>query len=553
MNYHSVKELSSELEDAITNFQDYHAEMNTMRRYYKHSAFFKPKSGDSPIKKDRYTNMLKVFADKNIHYTSPFPVIKVPTTGASQEQRQAASIREKILYATHRKNGTPQLRKKWAFDGTIFSAAVAETGFDLKKRRAYVKRYDPRHCFWQLSNDNDGRIIAFWAVYPITKEECKRRYGKEPTKDFLNLATVQNEYMKKIDGQDWFTMAVRLDDKVKVAWVGDIIVEEPHNHLQTEVPIDICFPFEDGDSQQRGGFYLEPLISNQAELNDTIYQRAMIVRRMGNPTVWARGAVSRQNDDIKARMAQAGGGFVGLKRDGELGLLQVNDTRMLDEQEKSILGNMMRLSGFSSATFGESVGANTSGDALGMYFTPTVRMIENQNISWTAFDESINAKILRCYDLFLKTGEKVNLSGFAPRGTLQGIGDANSQVTYKSGGFDVEFDKSVIAGNYTSICEQPAVTPKNENEEKTFWRDSAQQGVISKTTAYEKIGLESPEDEIELLKLENSEPVLNPDGTSTILNTQLAMQQGQNPQLPTATHNSPQLPSPQPVPIAGSV
>lgn len=42
-----------------------------------------------------------------------------------------------------------------------FSAAVAETGFDIESRCAFVRRYDPRYCYWQISNGNDKRVTAF--------------------------------------------------------------------------------------------------------------------------------------------------------------------------------------------------------------------------------------------------------------------------------------------------------------------------------------------------------------------------------------------------------
>ena len=74
---------------------------------------------------------LKVFADKNIHYTSPFPGIKVPS---SPLDRENASIREKILYAVHSKSNTPLLQRRWARDATILSAAISEVGFDKKNR-----------------------------------------------------------------------------------------------------------------------------------------------------------------------------------------------------------------------------------------------------------------------------------------------------------------------------------------------------------------------------------------------------------------------------------
>lgn len=533
MNYSSIKDLSGELEDAITNFNGYHASMSLFRNYYQNSAFYKRSSGAVPGAGLK-TNLLKVFADKNIHYTSSEPIIKVPTTGSTDEQRQSASIREKIIYAVRRKSGAAMLRKKWAFDGTIFSAAVAETGFNLKDRCAFVRRYDPRYCFWQMSNEDENRVVAFWAVFPITADECEKRYGVRPTYDYLAGAALNEDFIKPIDGKSWFTMAIRWDDKVKVAWVGDQWIEPAHNHMMGGIPIDICMPFDEANQNHNGAFYLDQLVPLQAELNDIIKQRSNIAKRMGNPTVWGRGIMTTQKDDITNTMATVGGGMVGLKKDGELGLLQVNDTRMLQEHEAALIQNMMRISGFGAATFGETVGANTSGDALGMYFTPTERLIENQNISWNAFDESINAKILRAYDKFGKIDEKFNLASYSPAGTLLGI-TADSAGGYSSGGFEISFDRTVIDGNYTNIVFPGEVTPKNDVENKRFWLDAAKQGVVSRTTAYENMDIQSPEDELELLKAEQAEPTLNPDGTSKIMSTAMDYAAAQNPQLPTAT------------------
>lgn len=545
MNYSDIKKLSKELEDVIINFSNHHSRMASMRSYYLNSAFYKPVNGQQPGSGLK-TNLLKVFADKNIHYTSGEPIVKVPTTGSSEEQRTSASIREKIIYAVRRSSGTPLMRRKWAFDATIFSTAVAETGFDLKKRCAFVKRYDPRFCFWQLSNDNEPRVVAFWAVYPITKDEAKSRYGVEPTTDYLSNTMIDDQHIKPIDGKEWFTMAIRWDDKVKVAWIGDKFLEQPHNHMQGGIPIDVCMPFEDADKHGHGAFYLEPLVPLQAGLNDVIAQRAAIARRMGNPTLWGRGILTKQKDDITNSLSTLGGGMVALKKDGELGLLQVQDTRMLKEQQDSFVQDMMRISGFGAATFGETVGANTSGDALGMYFTPTERLIENQNIAWNAFDESINAKILRAYDKFGKLGEKFNLSSYSPASTVLGITENNKSM-YTSGGFDISFDRTVIDGNYTNCCYPGEVTPKNEVLAKRFWLDAAKQGVVSRTTAYENMGIQSPEDELELLKAEQAEPTLNPDGTQKIMQSATDYMQASNPQLPTAAPALPPVPVAQPL------
>lgn len=509
-----LKALNTELETAMVNFNKWHQDMQQYREFYQNSAVYSNKSGDQKTKSELKTNMLRVFADKNVHYTSPFPTIKVPTTGADPVLRQNASIREKILYAVHRKSNTTLLRAMWAFDATVMSVAVSETRFDLEKRCVEIRRFDPRYCYWQYSNDNERRVEAFWAVYPITKAEARKRYGVEPKGSPVDLSQVSDQAFKRIDGQDWFLMAYRWDEKNRAVWIGDTWVETPHNHQMGMLPIDVCMPFYDGSVDQRGAFYLEQLVPLQAELNETIKARANIVRRMANPVIWGRGIIAKQFDEVKTGLKQGGGGFVGLKQGGELGVLQISDTKMLNEHQADILQHMMRVSGFGAAAFGETVGANTSGDALGMYFNPTQRAIDHQNIHWKTFDESINAKILKLYDTFAKTGEKFEIDGYSPNGTMLPVKDDNGQekLAYTTpGSFSLEFSKDVIDGNYTSVVTPQPATPKDELAWKRLLYEAASSNTISRTTMYEEWGMMSPEDELALLTSEQENPALNAD------------------------------------------
>jgi hypothetical protein len=343
-----------------------------------------------------------------------------------------------------------------------------------------------------------------------------------------------------MDGQKWFTMAIRWDDKIRTAWIGDKFIEKPHEHGMGFMPIDICAPFPSDNPKRLGHFYLEDLVPLQAELNDAIKRRSNIVKRMSNPILWARNMKSTTSmDDVKAAMQNAEAGVVGLGKEGEVGLLQLQELRILDNHIAEIKSDMQRLSGFAAASFGETVGANTSGDALGMYFTPTQKHIDDQNISWKAFYESIHAKILRLYDVFGKTNETFKLQGYSPRSTVEGNKETGYHV--KAGGdYALEFTRDVINGNYLTRCIPVPVIPKNEIEEKRFWLDAANQKIVSRNTAYENFGLESPEDEKQQLILEQSEPMLNPDGIGNILQQ---MQQ-QPVQVPNQQTPAPALPAP---------
>lgn len=531
----SIQALNAELSAAVNNLASYHTEMKTYIDYYRYSAFYQREAGQSTVKLP--DNYLKIFADKNIHYTSEMPQFKVAGT---PEDRENANIREKILYAVHRKSGTPLLQKKWARDAAKKSLAIAETGFDLESRCAWVKRYDPRYVYWKMSNGNEDRVTAFWAVFPITKEEAFKTYGVTPTSDPVSTTTFakQDPYIGNMDGQKWFSMIIRWDENYRAAWIGDKMIEKPHKHGMGVIPIDICAPFPSDEKDRLGSFYLEDLVPLQAELNDTVLRRSKIVKRMSNPIIWGRNIKDRGKDDVEAALKNGESGVLGLGKDGEVGILQLNEIRMLDNHEASLKNDLRSLSGFAAASFGESVGANTSGDALGMYFTPTQKHIDDQNISWISFYESINAKILRMYDVFGRTGETFTLDGYSPRSTLMATENGGYAMN-KSGDYKLKFTREVINGNYINRAIPSPVIPKNELAEWTFWNQAARDKTISRTTAYEKMGLESPEDEKQLLILEQQEPFLNPDGISNILSNI------QQPGMPMgAPTGAPALPAP---------
>lgn len=528
----SIDSLNRELTDAIVNFTSHHSRMREMRAYYEKSAFFAPKAGEPSLaeKQRRKNNYLKIFADKNIEYTSQLPTVKVPTPGADEAARLAASQREKIILSTYQHCNVAMLQRKWAFDATVMSAAIAETSFNLKTRRVYVKRHDPRYVVWQISNDGENRVIAFWAVWSVTKEECAERWGVYPTRDPISSELSDTQLLRNSDGKDWYTMAIRWDGETRSAWVGDVSIEEPHKHMMGVIPVDICQPFDNNDPGNRGAFYLENLIPYQAELNDIVLRRSMVVRRMSSPVVWGRGLSAGQSiDDIKRNFQEQGGGFVGLKQNGDMGILQVNETKIFQEAKEDVLSDMTRQAGFSAAAFGETVGANTSGDALGMYFSPIELHIAHQMIAWKSFWQSINAKILRAYDLFGLSGEQFPMAGYAPGSTLLTITDEKTNQVdsmISRGGFAEKFDRTVIAGQYFNLCTPITVTPKNKLEEMRMAMDGVTTGFFSRTTGYETWGIADPEAELALLRAEQGDPLLNPEGTSQILQ---AVNQNQQP------------------------
>lgn len=510
-----VETLENELNTILRNQESYHNDMDDYLSYYNFSAFYRVEGGSIKQTEKLNVNLLKTFADKNIHYTSKVPNVKVVPIGAYD--REFADLREKLIYATYAENMVALKQRGWARDATKQSFGAAEIEFDFKKRRVVINRLRPRYVFWLTAKTGDRQVKKVWLVEPILKSAAKQEYGVEVGDGGLDIGQFDELWTEYID-EDYVLDVRCYDSKNKVHWCGNKLIRKTQPHGLDQIPVEICIPFETDESNSVGDFFLRPLVPLQAELNDAWRKKANIVRKLGNPAVWGRGIIKQQFEDVKSAL-MGEGGFIGLKGQGELGMLTPPETAMIDNHINGLIDSMMKISGFGAASFGESVGANTSGDALSMYFTPTTRKVEDQQIAWEAFYRGINAKILRLYERWLKTGETITIQGVLPSGTFMGtknIGETKRNSNQQTS-FMAEIDKTVINGNYQTEVIFASPTPKDEVAYKRLLIDAVDRGVLSRDTALEEWGIQSPSDEVEKLRNEQSDPALNPDGTSKLL------------------------------------
>lgn len=512
--YYSLEALDAEFSLVLKHFQNHHLTQTSHIDFYLHSAFYKPTLGDKIPKNKVAKNYLKAFGDKNINYTSQFPTIKVPTPDVDKGLQETAQRNEKILYATHEENGSDGLQKKWAADGTLMAEAFAETTFDLIERRVKIKRLDPRHCYYTFSNQDEDRLLAFWNAVPMSIEEIKTVYGIEVGAGNINIDGIDPSGQTVIaDDTERAWVITRWDSEKKVMWAGDQFIVEPHKHtLPFGIPIDRCVPFTDLESSRFPQFFLEQLIPLQAEINDIVRQKRLLRSRLASFPLVVKGISPNQVDKVKE--AVFSGGFIGLKIGGDASFLQATETKTLDSDMIDLFQTMKDLSGYSSVTFGEVAGANTSGDAVSMYYQPTTQVAQNQWISWKAFYESINDKILRLYEHFGKSNETFKMYGIVPRATFEIVGEKRKA---KNSSFMVEFTGKDICGYYRSQVIVPQITPKDELSYKRLVMDAANAGFIPKVVAYDMWDCTDPQEWIELLAQETSDPQLNPEGMSKLM------------------------------------
>lgn len=517
----------AELEDISRAMQSHKDDQVSYHDFYKYSAFYGKTGGQDRETEKLYVNYLKTFANKNIFYTSKVPSVQVVPSGTEENDRIMADIREKAVYATYQQNNVALLQRKWSRDGTLLAGAVAETNYNHKTKCVEIKRHDVRHCYWQYADENGRRVLVFYVAYPMTKDAVKKRFGKDVGDGGLSAEAFGTNMIQRLDGKEYVMYVRRLTGTTRAVWAGDTWIERPHKHMLGELPIDIAIPFDDLDIPNYGAFYLRDLVPIQAEINVAKRKKSNIVRRLGNPTVWGRGIIRQQFTDVKEAL-EGTGGFVGLKGQGELGLLTVPETNMIDNHIADLYQDMQRISGFGQASFGESVGANTSGDALSMYFTPTTRAIEDQQIAWQSFYEGINSKILKFYEKFLgKNGKE--LYAYLPHGTLMSVESTDNGTTYKNGvrGQSFTLTKEAIGGNYHTVVKFASPTPKDEIAYKRLLMEANEKKLLSKDTALEEWGIQSPPDEVSKIRSEQGDPELNPEGTTKLLDSATKYDQAQ--------------------------
>lgn len=503
--------LRVEFEGAQLGFNELHDTMQTYLDGYTHSFYYASRPNVTQTTRVG-VNLIQLFADKLWDHVSEFPKISVPSTADDKENAEA---RERILMSEHQKNNTEALWGDLTFDGSVMSTAVMEVMFDVKKRCNKLRRLDPRHCYWQRSDSNNEEISIFWHAVPMSKSAIIMKYGVTPkggegiTYNTMSTGEVQ------IDNEDYFLVITRHDAERTVMWVGDQFIKKPFKHLQGVMPVEIAMPVKIANFNMQPFFWLSKLKDLQAEFNENWRRRANIVRKLGNPVVWGRGIYKHNEQDIKQTLA-SDGGFVPLKENGELNLLTIPETKMIDNTLNDIFQKMKDQAGFPTATFGESVGANTSGDALGMYFTPTQKMINKHNKAWKSFLQGINARILRNYEQFSLIDEEFSFTGYIPHSAIRSTASGNT-YSQKGSAYSAKFKVDVIAGNYTNIVTPPSVTPKDDIAYKRFLLESVAQKFLSRTTAYDELGLLSPENELKLLEGEQQSPFLNPEGTKNVM------------------------------------
>lgn len=524
VDFNSTESLQHEFDGVRLEMDEYHEQQQFYKEAYKDNVYYKPKP-NQPARDRVGVNLLQAFADKNWEYVSPFPKISVP---AQPNNRDGASKTEKFLLGVHDDNEMDLKWSKYTLDGTLMGVCINITDVNYKTKKIVQYRVDPRRAYWKGSDLEGSGIEVFWHAVPMRRSAIKRKFGINVT----GSQSLGTDYWREFDQVSWRDMSfedpyymviTRIDHEHMTRWCGDKFLMRSHKHLLGCMPVEIAFPIDDNDVDYRGDFFLRRLKDLQAEFNEQWRQRGNIVRKLGNPAVWGRNVNNNQLSDVKEALS-TDGGFIGLKENGELGILTIPETQMIDKSLIDIYARMQDVAGFPPATFGAIAGANTSGDALGVYFQPTTRKIDHQNKAYGRFLKNINKKtiILARHLMGTKGTMTFDNYGNKPRKQVVDGSLVNNEALYE----DTFTSADLITTKNIVTCS--TVTPKDDIGYKRLMMEMARDGVLSKTTALDEMGFLSPQDEIDLLSAELSDARLNPEGTSKLLSANAQMMSAEN-------------------------
>lgn len=550
MNNDTISKLDQEFTQMLINSSKFRDDQRNYVSYYNNNVFYAPSAGEPTPKRNVGVNLLKTFADKNIHYSSTFPKMKKIANSADIQARMQASLMEKIILGVWGANDGKLKQRKWATDGTLMAEAHALIEWDFDDNMPLIKRLDPRYTHVLFANNVDSVAKAVYYAVPMTKEAIKAKFGVDATTTQIAPATTTLDGNQvPVDGVERFYVIKKYTDDTVTSWVGEHIIEPEHKHGFDSIPVVVCKPFESGQTDGRGGFYLSDLTPLQAEFNETLRRRSNIIRKLSNPAVWGRGIMAAQFDEVKKALEGAGG-FVGLKANGELAFLQLQQTDVLDKHLEHIEAEMKNISGMGDAAFGRAGGANTSAAAVAMYFQPTVKHVLNQWIAWSSFYESINDLIFQSYKFYGKTGQEFTVYGERQGGAYEYLESANDETGeqeynggIKSGGFAITFTKDDLSDDHCTEIVVPDITPKDTTATQQLVINAVQSGFMSRVTAYDLFGLTDPEDELNLLQAEREDPRLHPEVLQQVSQATATMAGAQQQPDMMANAGAPQLPA----------
>lgn len=526
--------------------ESYQARLISKYRRLHH--YYAPRYGDQwpedtaqrPGKIHITANICKAAADVDSRLQAIPPRITLPANGNDAESRRRAELAEKTMLRFLDISGWDIWLPDFVKPKCIYGKGILKVFWNSKEKRPDVSIIENPSNLRLGWGSSDFRVLD-WAIYEygISPTEVKRRFPsldvlptKDPNRPLLlikggdhanPLETIPPVSMRPQDSlsrpvpyqpSDYEKMQLRVwdywykgaDDIVRNAMlVEGVLAEGPFTHPELiDIPY-IVVENEHEPGSPEGISTIEPLIDIQVELNRVLSHWAQLVADEIDPAWQITGDNA---DSVPDGVVPRAGEIVAAGSGNKIELIPKGVNQFPAQQlMQEFWTEFHRISGLPEILFGQTPGAQTTGRALAVQVEAAANRLDFKRRRLYQ-----GLKELLVFWTFML--EKQN-----PRITMAMRDDEGNPVEQEVALGDV------VRGYRRWKVIAPEITPKDIIENTTNVINKVQAKLISLKTGRDELGIDSPEDEEDLVIEERSNAHLFPGDVQAFTAVMAALQQ----------------------------
>lgn len=430
---------------------------------------------------------------------------------SSPEYTEMAEITEKILSALLRLN-----KAELQFDtGAYIGSQLGRTVYKVYKTGRPGKEYagfswcQPDYFYAIPASDSDlNEFSVVYYSYPIDIAEAQRRYGMHNYNDTSGRPSPVSAWYDDLRESPTDTLAHSRTVKVFEVWTRDayalvagshVVYNGPNPYKWTDtgegiIPFVVIENIRNAASTSGESDIALSRVLNE-QYNYLLSYKNYVVQRWLNPTLVWEGAPQQYQELLANTLG--GGGVLPTRLGSRLNFLAYDRPNpSVTELEMTLRQAILESSGMSEiALQGTTTGSVNTGLALATQFQPVLATIGKKQKEWEYGLRHLFAMLLEIQASIGKT----EALGMAVVGQQDG-----------QDGELIVLDGSLIGSLRTVVINWPGILPKDDADMARLEMEKASQGLQSKYTTLERLGIEQPLDEIARIRRENNDPSLQP-------------------------------------------
>lgn len=391
------------------------------------------------------------------------------------EEFNRSEVIEKILRRVMFEDNSFEIDLQAGADnGSEFGDTIYYIFWDKEEKKVVMENVFPGHVRLGFSS-NDFKKIEFAFVEKVTSlTEIKRKYDFDATAEGLEDSTWDPEQFLQVPSAkvkyywDKETFAVIINGRLALG---------PVKHTYKRVPL-FLIPNRLDTKQPWGRADLENVVPIQEEYNGAISDEADIVKIYSDPKVLVFNPGSTKLKHFTA----SGAKVIPVSKDAEVRPFQFQGNIFPTQQRIQRIKNDFHIvSNLPEIAFGSSQGSIVTGVALTAQFSPVLQIIRKKISIWNVVMKDMMSFTL---DLLEQYGGKEETTG----------------IPYKT----------LIDGWRKTDFQWGTKTPRDDSIYIANELNKMNGRVQSRTTTMTNLGIQSPQDELDIIAFEETNPTLSP-------------------------------------------